>query len=171
MNHPKILNRAAAEGDLSYVKFLLKYGSSVNATDDQGHFALGGAIIDQQNHIVSFLIMKGANINQKSVYGWSPLYIAVWANNLEGVNILIAAGACLNTKTIDGPHSPKRYTPLHLAAIRGKLGMVKLLVKAGAIINARDGNGCTPLDLAKEQNKYRVAKYLVMKGGKACYCD
>ncbi|MFT3742244.1 MAG: ankyrin repeat domain-containing protein [Gammaproteobacteria bacterium] len=51
-------------------------------------------------------------------------------------------------------------TPLHYAARHGNLDMVKKFLAHGAQLEAKDKQGRTPLDLAKEGHKTEVIEYL-----------
>lgn len=61
----------------------------------------------------------------------------------------------MNAETVSG------YQPLHYAAHSGKsLELVQLLVKKGANINARNKDGKRPIDLARQNRRDDIAKWL-----------
>jgi ankyrin repeat protein len=57
------------------------------------------------------------------------------------------------------------WTPLHGAAYKGHDSIVALLIAGGADLNAKDADGDTPWDWAK--NKPETADLLRKHGGKA----
>jgi len=157
---PRTLKSAAEHGDLDAVKYHLSKGADINVTTAAGHFALGGAIINDHPHVVEYLIANGADINLKSEYRWSPLYLAAWTGSAVSTALLLLAGAKINTKTLGGWNSPSGYSPLHIAAERGRLAIVMLLVAAGAQVDARNGSSETAIDLAIESGHSSIVKFL-----------
>ena len=84
------------------------------------------------------------------------MHYAVEQNNLEVVKLLLEAGANPNAGTKIGRwwgdsedtwSMPEGTTPLHGL---GDPGSVRLLLDAGAAPRARNEDGRTPFDLAKE---------------------
>lgn len=157
---PRTLKSAAEAGDLAAVQFHLERGADINGTTAAGHFALGGAILNDRSEVVEYLIAQGADINQKSAFGWTPLYLAAWMDRPESAALLLLAGAQINTKTLGGWNSPSGYTPLHIASERGHLAVVMLLVAAGAKVNLANGESETSLDLAIASGHNSTAKFL-----------
>jgi len=157
---PRTLKAAAERGDLEAVMYHLSNGADINGTTAAGHFALGGAIINDHPHIVEFLLSNGADVNLESEYGWTPLYIAAWKNRPECAALLLQARARINTRTTEGWNSPPAYAPLHIAAACGHLAIVMMLITAGARINARTGTRETAFDLAKANGHTSVVRFL-----------
>ncbi|MBI5761312.1 MAG: ankyrin repeat domain-containing protein [Planctomycetales bacterium] len=157
---PRTLKSAAEAGDLVSVQYHLERGADINGTTAAGHFALGGAILNDHAHIVEYLIAHGADINQESEFGWTPLYLAAWSDSPRSAALLLIARARINTKTRGGWNSPSGYTPLHIAAERGHLAVVMLLVAAGAKVDAQNGSSETARDLAIASGCSSTAKFL-----------
>ena len=157
---PRTLKSAAEAGDVAAVQFHLERGADINGTTAAGHFALGGAILNDRTAVVEYLIAQGADINKESEFGWTPLYLAAWSNRPESAALLLLAGARTNSKTREGFNSPGEYTPLHIAAERGHLAVVMLLVAAGAKVDATSGKSVTALDLAISWSHTSVVKFL-----------
>ena len=157
---PRTLKSAAEAGDLAAVQHHLERGADINGTTAAGHFALGGAILNDRTNVVEYLIAQGADINLESEYGWTPVYLAAWSDRPKSAALLLLAGARINTRTRGGWNSPDGYTPLHIAAERGHLAVVMLLVAAGAKIDLVNGATETALDLAMAANHTSTAKFL-----------
>ncbi|XP_054736680.1 ARF GTPase-activating protein Git [Anastrepha obliqua] len=84
------------------------------------------------------------------------LHASVRTSNLETSLRLIVQGANPNYF-----HDEKRSTPLHVAAKFGQASQIELLIVYGADINAIDGNGLTPLEVAKVNNHNVIAERLL----------
>ncbi len=160
----RTLKTASESGDLDAVRRHLANGADVNATTAAGHFALGGAIINDHIEVVRELIAHGADVNLESEYRWTPLYLAAWQDCAEIAQVLIDAGAKLETATISGYYSPPRYRPLHIACLNGYVDVVKVLIDNGADLNALNGMNSTPLDMAKSKGHQEVVDLLEAHG-------
>lgn len=126
---------------------------------------------------VKYLISQGANVDAKSEWGDTPLRMAVLFKDIEVVKFLVSKGADVNAKyfvserTYAVNESTAKHneeyngeTPLHLAArLRDTDEIVKFLVSKGADVNAKNRNGWTPFDVARDTS---VAEYLSSKGAK-----
>ena len=86
-----------------------------------------------------------------------PIHVAAESGNIEAVKQHIAAGTDVNAKS-----GGIGWTLLHHAADRKKVA--EFLLLKGADVNAKDDNGRTPLDQAK--NKPETADLLRKHGGK-----
>lgn len=84
------------------------------------------------------------------------LHASVRTSNLETSLRLLVQGANPNFF-----HDEKRSTPLHVAAKFGQASQIELLIVYGADINAIDGNGLTPLEVAKANNHNIIAERLL----------
>ncbi|XP_055371137.1 ARF GTPase-activating protein Git-like [Condylostylus longicornis] len=58
-------------------------------------------------------------------------------------------------------HEEKRSTPLHVAAKFGQTSQIELLIVYGASINVVDGNGQTPIEIAKNNDHNAIAERLI----------
>ncbi|XP_075168495.1 ARF GTPase-activating protein GIT1 [Haematobia irritans] len=84
------------------------------------------------------------------------LHASVRTSNLETSLRLLVQGADPNFF-----HEEKRSTPLHVAAKFGQASQIELLIVHGAEINVVDGNGLTPLEVAKANNHTLIADRLL----------
>ncbi|KAM7343301.1 ARF GTPase-activating protein GIT1 [Cochliomyia hominivorax] len=97
--------------------------------------------------------ITGANLEHELS---KQLHASVRTSNLETSLRLLVQGADPNFF-----HEEKRSTPLHVAAKFGQASQIELLIVYGADINAIDGNGLTPLEVAKANNHTLIAERLL----------
>ncbi|XP_030379511.1 ARF GTPase-activating protein GIT2 [Scaptodrosophila lebanonensis] len=84
------------------------------------------------------------------------LHASVRTSNLETSLRFLVQGADPNFY-----HDEKCSTPLHVAAKFGQASQIEMLLVYGADVNALDGNGNTPLELAKANNHNTIAERLL----------
>ncbi|ALC40620.1 Git [Drosophila busckii] len=84
------------------------------------------------------------------------LHASVRTSNLETSLRFLVQGADPNYY-----HEEKCSTPLHMAAKFGQASQIEMLLIYGADVNALDGNGMTPLELAKANNHSTIAERLL----------
>ena len=119
---------ASAEGHLSFVKKLIKYGVEVNSGDQGNMTALHWAAKEGKDIVCTYLLSVGADVNAaQDGHLSTPL---IYANAMSTCRLLIQYGASVNMA------DKAAWTPLHTAAFCKKFDKVKLLVEAGADINA-----------------------------------
>jgi ankyrin repeat protein len=98
------LHKAAALGDIEFVKSLVSQGADVNAKSTTPNCTvhaltpIGYAVHTGHIEIVQFLVSKGANINIKDKHGTTLLHLAMMRGNLEMVKLLVSLGADSNVK-------------------------------------------------------------------------
>jgi ankyrin repeat protein len=83
-----------------------------------------------------------------------PIHVAVQAGLMADVELLINEGA-----DIDAP-GEMRLTPLHYAAMEGRDEIIKLLLKKGANRYARDMDGPSAADWARNLDRISVLSLL-----------
>jgi ankyrin repeat protein len=135
---------------------------------------------------IFLLVRSGAEINAKNKDGETPLHDAAyfqgWDTNRERITmrgrivspgelateiiqLLISSGADIEAKS----ESNVQATPLHHAVAHGLKESAVVLVQSGANINARlsaGGGKLTPLDIARETNRFDIVKFLKSHGAK-----
>lgn len=131
------LIKAAEEGLLSMVRFLLDSGADVNAVENNGYTALMNAARKGYVKIVELLLERGADKDKASVDGWTALMNASAFDRKEIVDLLIDKGADINKADKLG------RTALMIAVIMNKKDIVDLLLKKGADSNLEDNEGRT----------------------------
>jgi ankyrin repeat protein len=89
------------------------------------------------------LLREGADVNADTLTG-TALHLAAAKGHLAIADALIAAGADL-----ESAGDPSRAHPLHMAALVNEPRMIALLLERGADATATDGQGRTPLMVAR----------------------
>ena len=163
------LCKAAKEGDLERIEFLIDNGEnpnsvsqSVNAFSDQpgklGDSALRFAVAERHADIVRALLDGGADVNKANKNGATPLSASTSHSSTEIAMILLDAGANLDATNKEG------FTALMYAAGKGNFEITKALLNAGANPNAKDNEGWTALIFVAEQGNPEIAKALLNAG-------
>ncbi|MBM9538543.1 ankyrin repeat domain-containing protein [Desulfobulbus alkaliphilus] len=123
-----LLARAAENGNLAGMAFLLAHGVVVNAPDDEGFSALHRASMTRNVQAVEFLLAQGADPNLRETDGRTPLLLVAGNESrneqLRIAESLIAYGGEADFKTLEWPL-------LRVAALRGDISQVKALLSLG----------------------------------------
>ncbi|MBU0513228.1 MAG: ankyrin repeat domain-containing protein, partial [Proteobacteria bacterium] len=96
-------------------------------------------------------------------YDFTPLHLAAWRGSPEAAKVLLNHGAGVEAR-VKRMHA---YTPLHLAALMGRPAVTRLLVARGADLAVKDDQGRTPLDVAVDAGRQKLAALLTRLGGVA----
>ncbi len=163
------LHLAAAALRLKAAKLLLEGGADVNSENRRGatplHYVCdprpmsGGTWHPEtQADLIELLVQHGVNLQHVDRGGASALHRAVRARSPAAVRQLLKAGARVDVRLKKGGS-----TPLHLAvqstgaggtagAIAEQLEIIGLLRKYGADCGAKDANGRSVLDWARNES-------------------
>ena len=152
---------AAARGDKTAIRDLLKQGADVNAAQGDGMSALHWAAERGDAELADLLIYGGANTGAVTRIGqYTPLHLAAKTGSPAVVKALIKAGADVNAKS-----NPSGATPVHLAALAGSADVINLLADAKADLNAREAEWeQTPLIFAASANRAEAITTLIKRG-------
>ena len=153
------LHRAAAQGHLEVMKYLIQQGSDLNKGDAKGLTPFNAAV--QYGHLeaVKYLMTEGKKQNRYA--GMTPLYAAAQYGHLDIVKFFISKGADVSEET------DQEKTPLHGAAARGHLKVMEYLIQQGSDVNKADIKGldaiqcCGPI-----WPQLEAVKYLMIQGAK-----
>ena len=142
---------------------LVAAGADVNAKDNiqDTPYLYGGA--EGRTEILKLLLANGANLTDTNRYGGTALIPAAEKGHPDDVRLLLDAG-------VDPDHVNKLGWTALLEAIALSSGdavhqeIVRLLIAGGADVNLADGNGATPLQLARQRGFAQIAAQLEAAG-------
>jgi ankyrin repeat protein len=109
---------------------------------------------DGHPEILQYLLEQDANADLADNDRWAPLHFSAVHNKQECVTVLLAHGVAVDA--INGAGS----TALWLASLKGYLPIVQLLVQGGADFERAGNSGRTPIDVAREEGRAEVVRYL-----------
>jgi ankyrin repeat protein len=158
---PELL-RAAADGDLEQLKFLLASGVSPSVSNNIGQTGLHLAAMWGHDEACEALLAAKADVNVQNDWGVTPLHYAAQNSKYEVASLLLLNGAKPNLKAKNGT-SP--YESAKEDEMRDLCGGPKLEVHRA--IKANDVKGVLKLvsegaDLSEVDNSERTALYLAV---------
>ena len=154
LNARKALHWAAKKGCLRELIYLLVRGVNPSAIDKRDrsekraalhHAARGGF-----DHGVDVLIRHGADVRARDAKSWTPLHHAASGGHYWITAALLTAGASLHLR------NSFQEMPLNCAARDEDIYAIELLLDWGADKLARDKQGYTPLDRARQANNMQL---------------
>ena len=129
-------------------------GADIDARDETGWTALMLAAAQCKENTVRQLLIWHANVNLRDEHGDDALMgvtaaFCLWSRKQQVtlIKLLIANGVSVNT------HDDGGLTPLMALTTYGNTQAVKTLLDAGEQVNAKDNNGMTALDHARNALK------------------
>jgi len=119
----------------------------------QGTYALGIAVLSENDSMIEKLAGKGADLNAayKPVAG-DPFYDA------DPVNGLV--GKIIN----NGVVAKMQFSPLMIACVTGNSGAVKKLIECGAGVDSVEDGCHTPLMASLNFENFDIARFLIERG-------
>ena len=151
---------AAAESSRETVKLLLNAGADVNARDAEGNtafiYAAGGRF---GSKTMSALIAAGVDPHDTNPADDSRAFIAAVRGEKyrceSNIRYLVRLGLNVNSRD-----EMRGYTPLMHAAECENEKAITALLAAGADVNAKNAEGNTALDIARNTRSEEVVKLL-----------
>ena len=147
------------------INLLIDAGANTGLLENDRYDALTIAGVADFPDIVKLLIKRGVNPGlTTSIYDGTALIASAHLGHVEVVRALVEGGAPLDhVNNLD-------WTALIEAIVLGDGGkrhtkIVQILVDAGANVNLADGDGTTPLALAKVRGYNEIAAVLTAAGG------
>ena len=157
---------AAFRQDHAAVKALIEAGANVNALDNQSYDVVTIAAVLNDLDTLRAALAGGGNARAiTSPYSGTALIAAAHLGHAEVCDVLIKARAPLDHVNNLG------WTALIEAIVLGDGGArhqatVEVLIKGGANLNLADGNGKSPLVLARDRGYAPIAQMLELAGAK-----
>jgi ankyrin repeat protein len=143
------LHVACATGHIEVVRLLLDAGANESAWDDDRCTPYMRAVQRGQEAVVTLLLNRGQHVdgttNGPDDMPHTALSAAVWYEQELMARLLLDKGA--NVNEVDAFEG----TLLHLSAWSGSVALTRLFLDRGADPKARDNEGKTPLDVARQQ--------------------
>jgi ankyrin repeat protein len=152
--------------DMAAARLLIKAGANVNALDVQRYDLMTIAAVADHVDMVRLAIESGGNTGLvTSPYDGTALIAAAHLGHVEVVQALIDGGAPLDHV------NNLNWTALIESIVLGNGGKrhvacLRALVKAGANVNLPDGNGVTPLGLARGHGYTEMVRILKAAGAR-----
>jgi len=149
---PLMIAAGAIDRDETLLKELLAGKSQVNQQNSEGATALTLACEGGKVYYTELLLQKKADPNLSRSDGLTPLMLAVAKDSLRIVSKLVAFGAQVNAvRTQDG------LTALAVTCKTGNVEIAEWLLTNGANPRANLNDGRTMVELARSNNKHKVA--------------
>lgn len=192
-NGKTALQVASHQGHAPVVRFLLRAGASVNASDTDGDTCLHYGAFGNQPEVLDLLIKSGADLNAANRSGCTALHVAAHKQPARCAQLLLAAGADPNTVDLYGDtalhdaigkdclqamellcmapgtdftlRNKRGFNVLHHAALKGKnLATKKLLSHARQLVDVKKDDGFSALHLAALNGHKDVVDTLIRIG-------
>lgn len=170
----EMLFSAVESNNTALVRSLIKQGANPDARDKDKQTPLMVLAFHHDNtEIAQALLDGGADIEATDKQGDTPLAEAVWGGKPNLTRFLIAKGAKVNDKRSSDGLTPLHqtaynYPPDNLPSIttEGRMSAIKILIENKANVNAKDNQGKTPLDYAREKAPSDIENLLKKYGAK-----
>jgi len=151
-------------GDLAGVKEAIEAGIPVNCTGSDDSTGLMRAIAMRHQQVVDELVRHpDIDINKAGMGNdITPLHVACISDNVAVIRQLttMAHLTSLNARTREG------WTPLMAAVANGNEAAARAMLEVPGIdLNAKDGNGRSIVEVAREVGNQQLEKLLLEKCG------
>ena len=159
---------AARDGNLDFVKALLRYEANIEARSTikidgeaiEDCTALWVAAANGHFDVVRLLIEQNADVDGRTSRNSTPLRAAAFDGHLDIVRCLVENGADVNAR------NNFNNTPLMITCYKGHPNVASYLVKHGANINLQDNKGDSCLHYASKGGHFQLACELLALGAK-----
>ena len=121
-----LLHKAAYNGHLDIVEYLISQGVNIDAASASGSTPLHGAAFYGHIETVRLLLDRGAGLDVANAGGYTPLLSASAGDHSDIVRLLVEKGADINARPAGG------RTPLHQAVWNADADLTRFLLDKGA---------------------------------------
>ncbi len=160
----KPLARAAHEGDMEMIKFLLDNGADIDGFAAYDEVPLIYALGNGQQEAAKFLTEAGADVNISSAFGATPFIGAVSTGDVELTTLMLKKGANVNRRSLqlnsNATAGDTADRPLEAAIRAGKPEIVALLLKSGADASLKGQEDKTMLEFARTKGDKKIIALL-----------
>eukprot|EP00761_Pharyngomonas_kirbyi_P003576 gb/GECH01003580.1/.p1 GENE.gb/GECH01003580.1/~~gb/GECH01003580.1/.p1 ORF type:complete len:519 (+),score=116.11 gb/GECH01003580.1/:1-1557(+) len=146
--------------------FLSLPSTGLELQDNLGNTALTQAVTFGNIEILNRLINHGANVWTWDELGKNILHKAAENGQVEALEILDENNPDCVMDQLNCLDTENNATPLHLAVEKHYFKTAAQLISMGANVNRSDGFGCTPLQLALQNEDDEICKLLQSYGAK-----
>eukprot|EP01063_Lacrimia_lanifica_P040647 TRINITY_DN9300_c0_g1_i1.p1 TRINITY_DN9300_c0_g1~~TRINITY_DN9300_c0_g1_i1.p1 ORF type:complete len:414 (+),score=96.77 TRINITY_DN9300_c0_g1_i1:60-1301(+) len=165
---PTPLMKAAEDGNVAMVEFLLQIGAKVYHRSQSGSLPMITAAAHGQCDIINLLVTEGASVNARD-YRTTPLHAAASGGHVAAIELLCSLGAEPVCEDCNG------NSALTAAVLAGQTDAVRCLLAEGAQVNAVnnrmksgletiDGMHYTALTAAVATDRVAIAELLLDSG-------
>lgn len=152
------LARAAANGHIDTMKYLLSAGADIDRAMKSGESPVSCAASSGQVASIVFLLSQGAKVDLPNKFGTTALIMAASEGHPKAVAILAKNGADVNHQAEGG------MAAVHFAAKRNHADVLRVLSQLDADINLVNEQGATALHYAANE-KHRESCSVLMSLG------
>ena len=158
----RTVSDACVQGDVDYVKRILKNRKEVEMEDANGDHAILSAVKSGKVPMVKYLFAIGASTSFVTDNGWSLLHEAVDSGSLTMVEYVLKMCPLLFTYT----KTKDLISPLHLAVFNGYDDILKILLRETPYshVSPRGPYGTTPLMIATKRGERQMMVDLYRSG-------
>lgn len=158
----RTVSDACIEGDLDYVKRVMKNRKDVEREDAKGEYVILSAVRSGKVYMVRYLFAIGASTSFVTDNNWGLLHEAVNSGSLHMVNYILNTCPLLLTYT----KTKDLISPIHLAVFNGYVDILRALLQKTpyAYASSRGIGGTTPLMIATARGEKEMMVDLYMSG-------
>ncbi len=153
-----LLQKAAWEGNLPMVRFLLGKQANPNLGSEDGYKPIHAAVFNCYPEIVECLILADADLNAKNPSGATPIKLAEQNGDMDMIQLLLDHGADIDIQDNEG------YSPLCSAAAKGEDEMYSFLLENGANPNLQTNNHLSPMFYFVLKKKHDLMRKTIAAG-------
>lgn len=143
------IEAAAQTGNTAIIELLLAHGAPTNICVQ--------TVLKQNDQVRALISGDAAHARATGAHGISLLYHAIIVSNVEIAEMILANGVDVNIGEGGSP-------PIHGAVMFNQLEMVKWLLDRDANLNAKNYEGKTPLQAARDMKREAIAKLFEAQG-------